>query len=106
MSYSIIKKYNWTFFAENILKALTGQKRTFMERVATGDTTTFNVNFRTVSIMNTDDTNDITVINSALQNVRIRPLTTINFDALNGYIKAGDLTVIAGLGKALVIGTY
>lgn len=106
MSYSIIKKYNWTFFAENILKALTGQKRTFMERVLAGATTTFKVNFRTVSIMNTDNTNDITVTNSAGQLVRVPPLTTINFDALNGYIKAGDLTVIAGLGKALVIGTY
>ena len=91
---------------EKIPRALTGQKRTFMDGVDTGVTTTFNVNFRTVSIMNTDNTNDIIVKNSALQQVRVPPLTTINFDALNGYIKAGDLTVIAGLGKALVIGTY
>ena len=91
---------------EKIPRALTGQKRTFMEEVVTGVTTTFNVNFRTVSIMNTHDTNDITVSNIEGQLVRVPPLTTINFDALNGYIKPGDLTVNTGTGTAMVIGTY
>lgn len=106
MSYSIIKKYNWTFFAENILKALTGKKRTFMQDLGAGTVTTLNVGFRTVSIMNTHDTNDITVSNIEGQLVRVPPLTTINFDALNGYIQAGDLTVNTGTGTAMVIGTY
>jgi hypothetical protein len=106
MSYSIIKKYNWTYFAEQILNALTGQKRTYMANLAAGSTTVLTKGFRTVSIMNTHATNTIAVANIAADTVTIPALTTVNFDAINGFIQPGDLTVTTGTGTAIVAGTY
>ena len=106
MSYSLIKNYNWTTFAGQILKALTGVKKTYMKNLAAGTVTQLTKGFRTVSIMNTHTTNTISVANVAADSVTIPALTTVNFDAINGNIASGDLTVTTGTGTAIVAGTY
>tara|TARA_R100001440_G_scaffold7759_3_gene15058 strand:+ start:4679 stop:4999 length:321 start_codon:yes stop_codon:yes gene_type:complete len=106
MSYSVIKKYNWTYFAETILKALTGTKKTFMKNLAAGVTENLTIGFRTVSIMNTHATNTITITNVAAETITVPALTTVNFDAMNGTIMSGDLTITTGTGTAIVAGTY
>lgn len=106
MSYSIIKKYNWTRFAEKILNALTGTKQTFMRDVATSTTLNLKTAFRTVSIMNTHATAAITISNEAGQTVSLPALTTMNFDAINGSIMGGDITVVTGSGTAIIAGIY
>ena len=56
--------------------------------------------------MNTHATNTIAVANIAADTVTIPALTTVNFDAINGFIQPGDLTVTTGTGTAIVAGTY
>jgi hypothetical protein len=106
MSYSVIKKYNWTYFAEKLLNALTGTKKTYMANLGAGTTTNLVQPFRTVSIMNTHAANTIAVTNVAADTITIPALTTVNFDAVNGNIMGGDLTVTTGTGTAIVAGTY
>ena len=106
MSYSNIKSYNWTSFAGRILGALTGPKNTYMANLATGTTTNLTKSFRTVSIMNTHATNTITISNVATNTITVPALTTVNFDAINGIIRPGDLTVVTGTASAIVAGTY
>jgi len=105
MSYSLIKKYNWTYFAEKILNALTGSKNTYMANIAAGETEMLPIAFRSISIMNTHATNTIKVQNST-QNIILPALTTVTFDAVQGSLYSGDITIITGFGTAIVAGTY
>jgi|TARA_R110000744_G_scaffold16919_3_gene46272 hypothetical protein len=106
MSYSLIKKYNWTYFAEKILNAMTGSKNTYMANLAAGTTTNLPIAFRTVSIMNSHATNTISIANVAADSITIPALTTVNFDAVQGSLFSGDLTITTGTGTAIVAGTY
>jgi len=106
MSYSIIKKYNWTIFAEKILNALTGTKKTYMRNVTASTTLNLVQPFRTISIMNTHATDAITISNEEGLSVSLPALTTMNFDAVNGTIMGGDLTIVTGTGTAIVAGIY
>ena len=107
MSYSNIKKYNWTYFAETILKALTGKRSTFIKNVAAGQTFTLDeYSFKSVSIMNTHAANSITIQNAASQSLTVPASTTVNFDALNGAFQNGELTVVTGTGTAIIAGVY
>tara|TARA_A100001201_G_C3933655_1_gene154339 strand:+ start:44 stop:364 length:321 start_codon:yes stop_codon:yes gene_type:complete len=106
MSYSNIKKYNWTYFAETILKALTGKRSTYLKNVAAGQTLELDkYSFKSISIMNTHAANSITIQN-ATQTLTVPASTTVNFDALNGAFQNGELKVATGTGTAIIAGVY
>jgi len=98
MSYSNIKSYNWTAFAGRILGALSGQKKSYLAyKVFSDGAVNLKPAFRWVTIhINPNSGTGCIVTNSSGETMSLsKNMPSITFNAQNGYLPPGDLTVTA-----------